>query len=324
MIPKLCLKSLFAGRIEKFIAEKQALGYKYDCAYNKLRGFDKFCTDRFPTQSVLTQELFMEWAKRRKNEQNRTMRNRHAVIREFAKYLISMGEPAYVLPTNIVGFGAKSIPYVFTEEEILAFWETSDKLKSRHNSPYRHIVLPVMFRVIYCCGLRPQEVRHLAVDDIDLNNGKVFIRESKARRDRIVMMSDDVIESCRDYDKTIRILLPQRYAFFPCADGGFYKQDAFGSAFTDVWGKTGLQYRGHTRPSTYSFRHSFATHRLYKWMHEGKDLTTMLPYLSEYMGHTHLSSTYYYIHFVPGMFEMMSGVDYLQFQDLLPEVEDNE
>ena len=55
-------------------------------------------------------------------------------------------------------------------------------------------------------------------------------------------------------------------------------------------------------------------------MNEGKDLSAMLPYLSEYMGHTTLSSTFYYIHLVPGMFEFMSGIDYSGFQDLLPEV----
>ena len=35
----------------------------------------------------------------------------------------------------------------------------------------------------------------------------------------------------------------------------------------------------------HDFRHTFATHRLYHWMRDGKDLNAMLPYLSAYMGH---------------------------------------
>ena len=135
------------------------------------------------------------------------------------------------------------------------------------------------------------------------------------------MMSNDVAELCRVYDKKIRALLPRRRIFFPGKDGEMYHKSTFGTVIIDIFKGTGLRWRGHRRPRNYDFRHTFATHRLYKWMHEGKDLTAMLPYLSEYMGHRNLSSTFYYIHLVPGMFESMSGVDYSQFQDLLPEVE---
>jgi hypothetical protein len=55
-------------------------------------------------------------------------------------------------------------------------------------------------------------------------------------------------------------------------------------------------------------------------MSEGKDLNVMLPYLSTYMGHADLPSTYYYIHFVPGLFENLAGAKFMENQNLLPEV----
>lgn len=320
----MCFKSLFAGRLTKFIGEKKSLGFLYDYAYPVLKTFDKMCAERFPAESVLTEKLVTAWAKRRGNEQNQTMRTRHTYLREFAKYLISTGESAYLLPTKIVSVGAKPVPYVFTEEEILAFWSAVDKLKPRCNSPYRHITLPVMFRVIYCCGLRPQEARRLCTDEVDANAGRIFIRESKARADRLVMMNDDVAQMCLAYEKKMHEILPVRTAYFPSGDGGEMSHDVLGMAFDDVWGKAGLQYSGYKKPTTYSFRHTFATHRLYRWMGEGKDITAMLPYLSAYMGHKSLTHTYYYIHYVPGMMASMSGVDYTYFQDLLPEVNENE
>ena len=75
---------------------------------------------------------------------------------------------------------------------------------------------------------------------------------------------------------------------------------------------------------SYFIRHTFCTHRLYEWMREGKDLNAMLPYLSAYMGHAQLSDTYYYIHLVPGQFEALSGLDFTHYENLLPEVEDDE
>ena len=324
MVSDIQFKSAFAKRIELFLAEKQALGFRYSYGYAIMSNFDRFCVKNFTCEFSLTQEVVMAWAKRRGDEQNQTMRTRHSFIREFGKYLISSGEDAYLLPVKIVGSGAKSIPYIFEEEEILELWYELDRLRPRHNSPYRHIVLPIMFRVMYCCGLRPQEVRKLVAGDVDLDAGKIFIRESKERKDRIVMMSDDVAHLCRTYDEKIRTLLPHRSTFFPGGDGEMYHNGAFGSTLIDLYHGTGLKWHGHRRPRNYDFRHTFATHRLYKWMREGKDLTALLPYLSEYMGHANLSSTYYYIHLVPGMFESMSGVDYSQFQDLLPEVEADE
>ncbi|GHU90704.1 hypothetical protein FACS1894202_10930 [Clostridia bacterium] len=157
-----------------------------------------------------------------------------------------------------------------------------------------------------------------------MNVGKINIRESKQRKDRTVMMSDDLTKLCRSYNSRIDLLLPKRTAFFPDSFGNRYSTTTFCNAFNDVWRVSGLQYRGEEKPTNYSFRHTFATHRLYKWMQEGKDLTAMLPNLSEYMGHRKLSSTYYYIHFVPGVFEAMSGQDYSHFQDLMPEVMSDE
>ncbi len=65
-------------------------------------------------------------------------------------------------------------------------------------SPARHLVIPVFFRVLYCCGLRSSEARLLKVEDVDLETGKLTIRQSKGNKDRNVMMSEDVLDLCRD------------------------------------------------------------------------------------------------------------------------------
>lgn len=59
---------------------------------------------------------------------------------------------------------------------------------------------------------------------------------------------------------------------------------------------------GEIRPRLYDLRHTFATHRLYQWVKEGKDINACLAYLSEYMGHSNLESTAYYIHLLPTLY----------------------
>jgi len=318
---KYIMKSKFAGRIEAFVAEKRAIGYQYNGSVDVLAAFDRFCIDKFPNESHMTRELCMEWAKPHKGESNATLSNRHAPLREFARYLNSYGEAAFILPEKLIGRRVKNIPHIFSEEEITAFWNVLDNLKHDFKFPLRHIELPVAFKLMYCCGLRPCEVYRLNENDVNLTAGKLFVRESKGHKDRIVMLSDDMAELCREYDNRIRRIQPNRKPFFPKSNGDHYTSAWLQYNFVTLWKETGIQSASNNFPRNYDFRHSFATHRLYHWMREGKDLSVMIPYLSEYMGHTLLSHTYYYIHPVPGMMESMSGIDYRRFEELLPEVE---
>jgi hypothetical protein len=54
-------------------------------------------------------------------------------------------------------------------------------------------------------------------------------------------------------------------------------------------------------------------------MRDGKDLYSVMPYLSSYMGHANLTETFYYIHLVPGMLESMSGFKFESVRHLFPQ-----
>jgi hypothetical protein len=54
-------------------------------------------------------------------------------------------------------------------------------------------------------------------------------------------------------------------------------------------------------------------------MSHGKDVTALLPYLSRYMGHATLESTYYYIHTSPDFMDAYAHIT-SQSGSVLPEV----
>jgi integrase/recombinase XerD len=56
------------------------------------------------------------------------------------------------------------------------------------------------------------------------------------------------------------------------------------------------------------------------WVQEGKDLNAWLPYLSMYLGHTHLKETDYYLHFVPESFPLFREKTREKCEQLIPEV----
>ena len=317
-------KSRFATRIQEFIAQKNALGFGYLESSRLLRDFDRFCLTYFPDADSLTENLCLAWATKKDTEGNNTFRNRMMPVREFARYLNRNGETAYVLPPDIARKDTPYAPYIYTEAEILAIWDVLDHLIPRSGFPVRQFVIPAMVKLLYCCGLRPAEARRLRVGDVDMDKGRLNIMESKQHRSRIVMMTDDVAEMLSDCNTAVSAVMPDREPFFPNSEGGFYGKRGLEKTFRQTLMKAGIDGTGRRSPRLYDFRHTFATHRLYHWTCEGKDLNAMLPYLSAYMGHAQLSDTYYYIHLVPGLMEEMSDFAFSSAEVLLPEVETDE
>jgi len=306
----------FAKRINSFYDQKRSLGYDYRDYYYKLGLFADFAAENFPAETTLTKELALAWCAQKGSESKATQNKKILALRQFAKYLLSIGETAYVIPSSFIHKGIQKTIRILSLEEIAAIWKALDKTVPLQSNLVRQLVFPAIFRTIYCCGLRPSEALKLRIEDVNLEHGILDIKESKGHKSRIVVMPEDLTGYCRHYERQVCTLLPNRAAFFPNTLGTQFCYQTLWKGFKEIW-NTNISDE---RPRIYDLRHSFATHRLYLWMKEGKDIDVMLPYLSAYMGHSSPSETYYYIHFVPGLLKSMSGKDFSDCQHLLPEV----
>ena len=52
-------------------------------------------------------------------------------------------------------------------------------------------------------------------------------------------------------------------------------------------------------PRLHDFRHRFAVETLLRWYHTGEDVRRRLPVLSTYLGHSHVTDTYWYLSNTP-------------------------
>ena len=98
------------------------------------------------------------------------------------------------------------------------------------------------------------------------------------------MMAEDVTQMLSDCSAIVASVMPEREPFFPNSEGGFYGKRGLEKTFRQVLKKAAITGTGRRSPRLYDFRHTFATHRLYRWMREGKDLNAMLPYLMSLLG----------------------------------------
>ncbi|TEB04264.1 site-specific tyrosine recombinase XerC [Pelotomaculum schinkii] len=251
-------KSCFASQMEDFIQYKKALGYSRSSYEKFLALFDRFCLSAFPEERSLTQELVMQWARLRPNETANGLKRRMVAIREFGKYLNAIWIEGYVLPPEMLGPFKPFFPYLFSDEELTAFFTAADNMTPHKLSPYRQFVVPVLFRLLYCCGLRPHEVRLIRCADINLETGSVYISDTKVHHDRIVVMSSDMLSLCRQYDTKMRAIMKNREYFFSSPQGTVYSVAWVQEQFRKCWKKAGIQnFRGATTPRVYDFRYPY-------------------------------------------------------------------
>jgi integrase/recombinase XerD len=311
--------SVFGSYISDFIAMKQASGYGYETAECYLHQFDRYCGCRAGSEAG-TRELIIGWAKARDGEDPATHRTRVSPVRELGRYMQALGvSDAFVLPSGCRR-ASRYVPHFFTETEIVSFFLACDQLKPHGPNRARHLVLPVFFRLLYCCGVRTCEARKLRVEDVDLPQGRIAILASKHHRSRTIPLPDDLLDVFRIYDARVSLIYPDRVFFFPTTASQCYACSSISLVFGKIWTAAALPRGTGSKPRAYDFRHHFALTTLNRWVVAGVEINAKIPYLSRYMGHTNIVSTDYYLHLVPEFFQAF--VEKVRVtESILPEVD---
>lgn len=281
---------------ESFIGQKRAAGYPYNTSAKVLGYLDAMIAEDFPESGILSKEICDAWIEECSKLHQNTLLRRITPVRQFAKYLVGTGTFAYIIPGGVPRKQVRYDAHIFTEAEIQAFFASIDRCKKSPYSPMRCYVIPVIFRLLYTCGLRASEARLLHVDDIDLSTGRIFIRKSKGWEARVIYASKDMLDLLCRYDRIIRNAFPDREAFFPNQSGGYYNKSTLGVWFHEFWDPLpeAAVTKGN-KPRVHDFRHTFCVYRLNKWVSGNADLNGLYPYLSEFMGHSNFADTDYYL-----------------------------
>lgn len=316
-------KSVFGAYMEDFVSQKQALGYKYNAAIETLNLFDSFCVEAGVTEPIISDELYTCWCQKRDTENEATHQMRAGYIRQFSRFLANNGSPSLAPFHPLPKRSKEFVPYIFSEEELQTFMSTVDELNRQpvSGTPVRHLVHPVLFRTLYGCGLRANEALKLKTSDVDLESGAVLIRDAKGGRERMVVMSDSLLDRCRAYRSNDAIQNFGSEYFFPAKDRGFYDSSTVYADFRKYLKKSGIPHRGRGNgPRLHDLRHTFAVHVLNNWVRHGKDIYVCLPILQRYLGHARITATEKYLQLVPEAYAQVTGAFTDKFGDVFPEV----
>ncbi|MBN1999359.1 tyrosine-type recombinase/integrase [candidate division KSB1 bacterium] len=304
-------KGVFAELLTNFIAFKRSLGYKYEAEADELYRFSKFSTTFKISEPRLTKNIVQAWSAKRPDEGDKNNLRRISALRQFALYLNSLGQHAYVVPPASNTRHYTYIPYIFTPSEIEQIFANSDRL-CPHRFSTIPIVIPVILRILYSCGLRISEVVNLKNKNVNLQEGILEIKDSKFGKDRLVPMSQSMVHICRQYYQVLHQQSCIDDYFFMKADRQPVTRDNVYRRFREILWESGISHGGKgSGPRLHDFRHTFAVHSLKRAIDRGVDVYCALPILSTYLGHASVEATSQYVRLTADAFpEIRAALDH--------------
>lgn len=309
-------KSFIAGFLSSFIEEKRAMGYKYTTQKRVLQSFDRFLSAKYPEAESLDKEILLDWCTLKPGEHPKTLEGRAVPVREFCRYLRRMGVESYELPKGMLPRCPRYQPYIYSPDEINRMIEKADCLEKARGSRYRHLVIPAILRLLHGCGLRIGEACSLKSEDVDLERGIITIKDGKQGKDRLVPVSQSLLEYLTSYKENMPPTNGYDW-FFPSKHGKHISHNAVNQTFHELLWEAGINSYGQGNASRHSggprlhdFRHTFAVRCMKRWVLEGKDLRAYLPVLQAYLGHASIKETAYYLHLTADLFpDIVSKVE---------------
>lgn len=286
---------VFAELLNDFVVFKRSLGYKYDGNAGELYRFSVFSTQFALKEPVLTKEIVEVWNTWRPHESLRNMRRRADTLRQFARYLCTLGHDAYIAPPDKRNQHYAFTPYIFTYSELERIFANTDKIwPSQRSNMY--LIMPVIIRMLYCCGLRISEAVSLQNKHVDLREGVLLINNSKFGKDRMVPLSESMLAICRQYYRHLHGNSTHDDYFFMGIDRKPITSDNVYRRFREVLWASGISHGGIGKgPRVHDFRHTFAVHSLKNAVDRKVDLYCALPILSTFLGHASIEATGQYV-----------------------------
>lgn len=288
--------------LEEYLAVRRALGFKLRNAGGLLKGFVTYA-EREGASSITT-DLAMRWAMEQKKCEPAQWANRLGLVRRFARYVSALDAGTEIPPLGLLPhrFHRKP-PYLYTDEEIARLIAAAKKLRSRQG--LRAATYATLFGLLAVTGMRMSEPLALDRDDVDLTRGILIVRRTKFGKSRLIPVHASTREALRRYRAIRDRICPRAPSFFVSERGKRLTSERVWWTFVQLSHQIGLRGPADRHgPRLHDLRHRFAVQTLLGWYRSGLNVEQHLPELSAYLGHAHVTDTYWYISAVPELLQL--------------------
>jgi integrase len=230
------------------------------------------------------------------------------MVRLFAHYRSASDARTEIPPLGLLPNGyRRKPPYIYSDNEVTELMMAAGRLPSK--SGLRPHTYRTLLGLLTVSGMRLGEALALNRDDVDLSEGVITIRVAKCGKWRLLPVHESTRQALADYarqrNRIHRAIHTE--AFFVSDAGTRIKHWAARETFVGLSRKIGLRRPegrfGHG-PRLHDLRHRFAATTLLRWYRAGLDVERHMLRLTTYLGHTHVTDTYWYLSAVPELLQL--------------------
>ena len=293
------LRSGICDLLKQYHDIKIASGTKAVSIDRYINYIDDFYFNNNFKEMVYTKEMNSLWLKERNDlEGNYVRYTRNNYLIDFLSFVTSLGYGDVYIPRRLPYKPVNFIAYIFSEKELEKYFEYIDSFFS-YKDPMVALYIPIIFRILIGCGTRIGETLALKVEDVDIINGIIHLKETKNSRFRTIPISDSLLTVIKQYCDKCLYLKTKNDFFFSHKDGRKVKEHSIYLIHRKALEYANIPYIGSTKgPRLHDLRHTFAVNSLKNFEKRGCDLNNVLPILKQYMGHTNIHDTEKYLQLV--------------------------
>lgn len=293
---KVYFYSIFADAMTDYVDIKTEDGHKAESYLRALHELDVFCDSVLKlTEPVLTAEhMDLLMAQGRGTRSHKTFANVMTVIRRFLVWLQLSGYEVTV-PDKVGTVKENYEPHIYTADETHRYNDAADCYVPE-GMPHLAMEVPLMIRTLQCTGMRCGELLRITQSDLELGEGIITLSNTKNGRSRKVPLSRGLhVMYFRAWELWISSLEPGDTIWRgaggqPLSYRGLYR------IHRDLLHMAGIPWLGEGRgPRIHDWRHTFCVNSFIALSAHGRDIRNVLPYLSIYLGHSHVSATEKYL-----------------------------
>jgi site-specific recombinase XerD len=294
--------------ITQYVAFRKSLGEDFESAHSLLNTFCRRMGGDIDVADIRTEhvEEFLAGT-----GVNSYWRRKYDTLRGFYRYATSRGFVNQApLPATVPKMPQRFVPYIYTAEELQRLINpmAPERIGFRKLEPH---TLRAVLLLLYGAGLRIGEAVALTLEDVDLRDAVITIRNTKFYKTRLVPIGPRLNQAMAQYAAQ---RLEARHSqssgapFFVLRRGKPLSAQIVRQAFARLRRYAGVGRADGARyqPRLHDMRHSYTVHRLTSWYQQGADVQKLLPYLSTYLGHVNIAATQVYLTMTPELLHAAS------------------
>jgi len=280
------------GLVTDYLRVRRSLGYKLEYTERLLFGFvDYLSAVGAPAATV---EHAVGFAMAPPGASPRWQALRLSAVRCFARWA-HLQDPTIQVPSPrlLPARVTRAAPYIYSDTEIAALLEATDRLHPQIRAVTFHTLIALMAAT----GIRTGEALGLDVTDFDQRACTLTVT-GKYGKTRRLPLHPSIRDGLIDYLLQRQRLqpAPSGPALLVTSRGTRLKPQSVHPVFRSLTDRTGITDASSAcRPRLHDLRHRFAVLTMLDAYRSGRDPAAVLPVLATWLGHADPGDTYWYL-----------------------------